>query len=138
MAELKFSTNEALRFGWETMKNNFVFFVILFLIMFFISAIPSALNAMMENLTREKTAASYMAAFFIFIISLGFQAVQMIMQIGLLKISLKFCDRQTPDYSELYKNYRLFWRYLGASLLVGLVVGWIGGRLVKGRAHPAV
>jgi uncharacterized membrane protein len=123
-----FSRDEALSFGWKTMKSNLAFFIVLLLILFMIGAIPTALNSLLQNATKGNEGVSGLSALTVLIttiLSIASQVVSFIMQIGVLKISLKFCDGEKPDFSELFKNYRLFWRFLGASLLVGLIV--VGG-----------
>jgi uncharacterized membrane protein len=120
-----FSRDEALRFGWNTMKANLGFFIVLLLIMFMISAIPNAINSFLQTATKGSEGVSGISALtvmFTTILSIASQVISFIMQIGVLKISLKFYDGEKPDFSELFKHYRLFWRFLGASLLVGLIV----------------
>jgi len=128
MADSKFSRDEALRFGWNTMKSNLAFFIVLFIIFFLVSAIGSGLNAALGNLSEQKGAAAALAVLVMFLVVLVVQVVSIIMQIGLVKIALEFVDSRKPTYAELFNNYRFFWRYLFASILVGLIV--LGGFLL--------
>lgn len=45
-----------------------------------------------------------------------------IVAIGLTRISLRICDGQQPEYSDLYNGLPLFFKYLLASILYGLIV----------------
>jgi len=128
MADSKFSRDEALRFGWDTMKSNLVFFIILFLIFFFVSAIGNGLNVWFENLSKQEGAAAALAVLVMFLVVVVVQVVSIIMQIGLVKIALEFVDSRKPTYAELFNNYRFFWRFLFASILYVLIL--MGGFLL--------
>ena len=82
MALAKFSIKEALRFGWDTTKKNIWFLIGLIIVTGIISSIPNIIDALTHI---SKTApASY------FILALAFTVVNLIMQLGMIKIWLKF------------------------------------------------
>jgi len=41
--------------------------------------------------------------------------------LGLIKISLKLCDGEEAKFSDLISQYKLFFRYLFASFIYGLI-----------------
>ncbi len=48
--------------------------------------------------------------------------------IGLIKIALSFCDEQKPSFATLFDAWDCFWRYVGASILYGLII--LGGLIL--------
>jgi uncharacterized membrane protein len=49
-------------------------------------------------------------------------ALQFVVGIGLIKISLKLCSEETPEFNDLFSFKGFFWRYLGGSLLLAITV----------------
>ena len=48
--------------------------------------------------------------------------VKNLVDIGLIKIALKFNDNQKVDYKDLFSGTKVFWKYVGGSILYGLIV----------------
>jgi hypothetical protein len=129
MGSKSFSFGEVLGFGWRVMKDNFLFFVgvvvvpflISFVVSFLISLPGQILGQVMEHYTGRfppfLALAMLSATFIISII------IQIILGIGIIKITLSFCDGLKPKFSTLFNARGCFWRYLGADLLYGLVIG---------------
>jgi uncharacterized membrane protein len=115
MATKKFSKGEAIRFGWNAMKNNLGFFIGLLILAGSILIILSIL----QGLTVEG------APGFSFLLSIASVVVQLIIEIGLIKIALKFADNTKAELGDLFSCYPLFFKYLGASILYGLII--LGG-----------
>ena len=107
-----FSIDEALKFGWNTMKTNFWFFFGILIVAWIVVYVPSLIG----NILRDK---SFFLYLFFMLVS---WAVQIIIGIGLVRIYLKFCDGAKPEFNDLFKFQGFFWRYLGGSLLVALIV----------------
>lgn len=108
----KFSKKEALEFGWRTVKNNIGFFIGISAIVGLIFVVPEIVAKFWK---KEAPIASA-------IISFPFWILQVISVMGLIKISLKFCDGQKPEFKDLFLAYPLFFKYLFASILFGLIV----------------
>lgn len=107
MTEVKnFDRTAPIKSGWELMKQNFWFLAGLVLIQGIFSSI--------DNKYRDTDAS--------FPISLIILIIDVFLSIGILKIILNLIDRKPLSYSELWQNSRYFWRYLGASVLYGLLV----------------
>lgn len=112
-----FSKSEAIRFGFETTKKNFKFLLIILFILAILSAIPGSINSSLRNFPL-----------FSFLINAVIWIVQIIVQIGVIKITLAFVDGNKPKVKDLfiipYKPvYMTFLKYWASSLLYGLVVG---------------
>lgn len=118
MAEKKFSIGEAIGFGWNTALKNIVFFIGLLIIVFLVNFIPGYLAK----------AAKPGAPFLALIIGIVGWVLQMIVSLGLIKVALRFCDNEKPNYTDLFNYYPLFFNYLIASTLYGLAV--LGGLIL--------
>jgi len=108
-----FSIDEALRFGWSTMKANFWFFFGILVTAFAVNWIPYSFAILLQRSSSGLVGLFYIVSF----------VVQVIVNIGLIRIILKFCDNEKPEFNDLFRFKGFFWRYVGASLLMALVVG---------------
>lgn len=116
MTQKNFSIGEALEYGWNTMKTNFGFFIGIIIVSWIVSGIPTFIAVILQE---DAPAISLL-------FRLGGIILGTIIQIGILRIALKFVDGQTPEFSDLFNSFKgCFWRYLGASILYGLIV--VGG-----------
>lgn len=112
MTEKRFSKGEAIAFGWKTMNDNLGFFIVLMLIVFAITGIPSIVS----NLTKESMPS------FSGLMTFISQLLGIFIAPGMIKIYLNVHDGQPARYEDIFAYSYLFLRYLGASLLVTLVV----------------
>ncbi|MDO8504465.1 MAG: DUF975 family protein [Candidatus Liptonbacteria bacterium] len=120
--EKLFSRREVIRFGWEATKKNFWFFCWVLMIVFVVSGISSFANKGMEK-----------APFFAGLINLTAVIFGIIIQMGIIKITLKITDGQTPVFDDLFSETKLFWRYAGATLVyAGIVVAGLVLFIVPG------
>ncbi|UCD19247.1 MAG: hypothetical protein JSU64_07460 [candidate division WOR-3 bacterium] len=110
-----FSIEEAVQYGWNTMKASIWFFVGVLVVAWVIVGIPHVIANALQNHSNGLA--------FLFRI-VGWVA-SIIVSIGMITIALKFLDKQTPKFEDLFSFQPHFWRYLGASILTGLVV-WVG------------
>lgn len=116
MTTKAFSKKEALQLGWNTMKTNVGFFIGLLLIVWAISVIPGIIN----NFVKVTAVA--------LIVAIVFRFIQWFLEIGLIKISLAFVDGRTPVLPELFSGKEVYWKYVGGTVLYGLIV--FGGILL--------
>jgi hypothetical protein len=107
-----FSIDEALKFGWNTMKNNFWFFFGILVVAWVVVYIPYIIGSLLRN-------TSFL--FYLLFTLIGW-AVQLMVSIGLIRISLKFYSGETPEFNDLFRFKGYFWRYLGGSLLLAIMV----------------
>ena len=111
----KFSKGEAIRFGWNTMKSNLGFFIplllVVLLVVWLIPLVPVLLSYL---LAKEKPLLSSG-------VNLICSILGTIVELGMIKIFLNFCDNLKSKISDLFSQYRLFFRYFFASILSGLI-----------------
>lgn len=115
MNKRDFSAEEALQYGWNTMKANIWFFVGVLVVAWALTGVPHII----ANILQEQ---SIGLSFFFRIV--GWIA-NIIVSIGLIAIALKFLDNQNPKFEDLFSFRPYFWKYLGASILTGLII-WVG------------
>lgn len=110
-----FSIDEALRFGWNTTKDNFWFFVSVVVVGGVIVLVPQAIASALEDNSQG--------------LSILFRVIHwiadIIISIGLITIALKFLDGQKPEFKDLFAFQKHFINYLGAAILTALAV--LGG-----------
>ncbi|PCI21328.1 hypothetical protein COB64_00395 [Candidatus Wolfebacteria bacterium] len=106
-----FLNKEALRFGWNTMKKNFWFFVGILFIYWIISFIPSVVNVFVGG-----------GSIIFTIVNIVVQIVLILVAIGITRILLNFAFGYPSKYSDLFKHYRHLINYFVASILYSLVV----------------
>jgi len=118
MRPQKFSKSEAIRFGWTTTKNNLGFFIALLIVIglfYFVS------DFIIELIKDEALILSS-------IMSIVFWVLDMVIQMGLIRISLRFCDNEKGEFADLFSCFPLFFKYLFGSILYGLIV--VGGMIL--------
>lgn len=113
-----FSKGDAIRYGWGVTKNHLGFFIILLLIVGAIMGVFGVLeNSFKDN---AKGAAS--------VISVVGIVVRVLVSMGLVKIVLNLIDGKKGEYGDLFSQYPIFFKYLGGSILYGLIV--FGGMIL--------
>ena len=112
MEKKDFTIEEALQYGWNIMKANIWFFVGVLVVAWAIVGIPHVIASALQR--------NFSGLAFLFRI-VGWIA-GVIVSIGMITIALKFLDDQSPVFEDLFSFKPYFWRYLGASILTGLVV----------------
>jgi uncharacterized membrane protein len=112
MSETRFAMGEAVAFGWETAKSNIGFFIGVLVVAMLIQIIPRGIG-------------DYVAAYFP-LISVVFYIIaavlEMVVGMGIIKISLKFCDGTKGKLDDLLSSFHLVIKYFLASLLYLLIV----------------
>lgn len=95
-----FSKKEAIKFGWESMKSHFDFWIGILLVVMIISSV---------------------AANYFFLLPL---LVSPILQMGMQRISIKLADARKPDFKDLFTplTWQLFINYILGTFLYGLIV----------------
>jgi len=114
----KFSKSEAVRFGWNTTRSNFGFFIGLLIVVGLIYFIPDFIA---ELLKKDAPVLS-------FIIDIVSWALGIIVQMGLIKIALRFCDNKKAKLADLFSCPSLFFKYLFGLILYELIV--LGGTML--------
>jgi hypothetical protein len=116
-----FNFSDVLGYGWRVMKANFWFFVGLGFTFLVITYLPIILRAAVERLYLPTVIRLPLTLS----LTLVGWVINIILSIGLIKISLSFCDEQRPVFITLFDAGGCFWRYVGTAILYGLIV--LGG-----------
>ncbi|RLF35240.1 MAG: hypothetical protein DRM99_05030 [Thermoplasmata archaeon] len=116
--EQKFSKSEAVRFGWNTTRSNLGFFIGLLIVVGMIYFIPDFIA---ELLKKDAPVLS-------FIVDVVSWILGIIVQMGLIKIALRFCDNKRAKLADLFSCLPLFFKYLFGSILYHLIV--LGGTIL--------
>lgn len=105
-----FSIKESLRFGWNKFKNNLNISISATLLCLALGSLGEIFDG--------KDLGSFILLVALFVISL-------IVRIGYIKIFLKISDGEMVRFKEIFEEYKMFWRYIGVSILTALAV--LGG-----------
>jgi len=113
-----FSRADAIRFGWETVKNNLGFFIpfsfafiLLYIIPYWIAYWVLQTNVLLGA-----------------ILHIADYALTILMTLGFVKVSLKFYDGERVSFGDLFSQYRLLFSALVATILY--LVAILGGFLL--------
>jgi uncharacterized membrane protein len=112
MLAKKFSKEEAIRFGWDTMKNNLRFFIGLVIIFGLIQIVPGIIS---EVTKKEAPALSV-------IINIASMILSAVISMGLIRITIRFCDNDKGEFADLFAYFPILFQYLFVSILYGLIV----------------
>jgi uncharacterized membrane protein len=106
-AKREFTIDNALSYGWDAMKANFVLFLGILVIMGFVQAVPYIFERI------------EMMFFVLFVVSL---AISLILYLGFYQVLLDLFDRKKTSFETLFSRAQMFPDYLVASVLYGLIV----------------
>jgi len=129
-----FSIGEALDFGWNAMKARPGFFVALVLTIGAAACVFTVVSKMFAAAADVGADAAVITPAFraamlalSFIVQLAGVALNMILSLGLIRITLDACDGKKGTYADLFSRAYLFPRYLWGSALYGLTMLAAGG-----------
>ncbi|MFA7319592.1 MAG: hypothetical protein WC022_03300 [Parcubacteria group bacterium] len=107
-----FIPGEAIKFGWEKMKKHFWFFVGLLALTCLIQIIPSGI----ANIFKERMFALYL------LIILAAWVIQIIVKMGLIKITLDVTTKDETNLNTLFSCTHLLGKFIIGSIVYGLIV----------------
>lgn len=110
--------------AWKTMKDHLSFFIRLLLVAWLIQLAPQIIAVFVIGEVMLLRVVLYLLSIFL----------SCLISMGLIKISLKFCDHEKGNFGDLFSCYPLFPKYLLGSILYGLII--IGGLILL--IFPAV
>jgi uncharacterized membrane protein len=114
----RFSISETIRYGWNTVKDNLRYFIIVMLIMALLQLIISASRWSV----RHSLIGLDLLVGIIGIILSAF------LSMAVIRIGLRFTAGDKAEYRDLYAAYRSFWRFLGGYILYVLII--VGGLIL--------
>ncbi|MEK7273786.1 MAG: hypothetical protein AAB110_00885 [Candidatus Desantisbacteria bacterium] len=107
-----FSKGEALRFGWNIAKTNCKFFISLLMLMGLVYFATQFIVVWTDETFP-------IISVFISLVS---SVLYVVMQMGLIQISLKLYDNEEVKLSNLFSCFPLFLKYLFSSIIYGLLM----------------
>lgn len=110
-----FSIKETIKYGWRKSKEHLE-------LVLFSTLLILAVGSLVGGFGDHKEGLNFSMLGFVGTIFL------IIIRIGYTKIFLRIYDGESPKFSEIFQEYRTFWRYLGVSILVPLTV--LGGLIL--------
>lgn len=105
-----FSISEAVKYGFNFFKANLVTFIKLGAVLIVINVLSEMVTGALKNNPLT------------IIWALISMVISLLVQIGIMKIILELYDGKPLNFSNLYSQSSLILRYLGASILYGLMV----------------
>lgn len=112
---IMFSITESIKFGWEKFKNNLNISLGTTLLVLAVGALGELGGKRWHG-------------FGMLIVTIALVVVSIILRIGYTKIFLRIVDGEQPKFTDIFNAQGIFWRYLGTSILYGLIV--IGGLIL--------
>jgi len=103
---------EAIEFGWITTKNNLAFFIGLLIVWKLLVWVPHIVMLIVMDINP-------IMGWILFFADL---ALTLLLTMGLVKISLNFCDNKKGEFSDLLSQYRLLPKFLLAFILFLLII----------------
>lgn len=109
-----FSYKEAIKFGWETAKKNWKFFVLLLVIYLLLNVGPRVSGrSFVENPSLGIVLA---------LVGLIIGFLKLIMDMGFIRISLNLVDGKKIQFSDIYSESDLFLKYFLGTILYYLII----------------
>jgi uncharacterized membrane protein len=108
-----FSKSEAILFGWNTLKKNLGFFLGMLAI---VVAVNVLVGLAMSSFSEEAPKVLVIA------MSVISWVLDLLISMGVIRITLKFCDQEQATYRDLFSAYRLLLNYIVGSIVYGIVV----------------
>ena len=113
MSSRHFSKGDAFLFGWETFKGNIWLLVEIGVI---VLAVDLLLSGFIASFTDEVPVALRTG------VTIVYWIVSSLIEVGLVKISLDFCDGRRPSPRELFSGTSFLLRYILSTLIYVIMV----------------
>jgi uncharacterized membrane protein len=103
---------EIIRFGWKKMKDNLGFFIVLLLVAWLIQIVPQFIGSYLIDREIIFGIIVYLVAF----------VLNVVVAMGLIKVSLRFSTNKKGTFGDLFSCFPLFFKYLFGSILYLLII----------------
>lgn len=112
MSNKRFVIGEAVKFGWKTTKDSIGFFIALIIVAFLIEIIPRVVGDIIAPRFHIISVILYLTA----------TVLDIVVSLGLLKVSIKFCDGKKAKLDDLLSSFNLVLSYFAATLVYLFIV----------------
>lgn len=112
----KFSKKEALKFGWAGMKSHFWFFILVLVISYGIQIILRFFSSFRGD---NPSVVFYLITGIVSIVIGEF--LKTVIDLGFIKICLNIVDKKSVEVADLFKEYKLWWKYVRAVFLYYMI-----------------
>ncbi|MEQ9617988.1 MAG: hypothetical protein RIG61_02310 [Deltaproteobacteria bacterium] len=113
MSVKRVPVTDSIRYGWDTMRANLGFFIVLLIVIFTVNAFFSVFSGLFEN----------RLPIFSLVFSLGSLFASLVINLVVIKIALKFCDNDRRGISEVISfDASLFFKFAAGYFLYVLIV----------------
>ena len=116
-----FLSIDAIRFGWNGLWNNLRFFLILMIIVAALYNLPSLIAAYLLNSEALDGTISSQDSLIHLLLAVVSIIIYLTVELGLLRIALKFKDNNTAEFKDLFRGYPLLLKYLVATMIFALI-----------------
>jgi hypothetical protein len=117
-----FISIDAIRFGWNGLKNNLRFFSILAIIVAVLYNLPSLIATYFFKFQIPDDMPSSQDLLMLLPLVFVSMIIYLTVELGLLKIALNFRDDKTVEFEDLFRGYPLLIKYLAATIIFGLMI----------------
>ncbi len=128
--QTQLTLSNAIKTGWNKAFSRFGLILGTIVVAAILVGIPSSMRSVANSIVQNSHNTGIIA--FVALISLGLLILQYWLQIltgiGLIRIQLNTIDDKPAEFAQLFNSEGVFWTYLGASILYGLIV--LGGILL--------
>ena len=96
---------ESIKYGWTKVKENLEISIFTTLLMLIVGVVSGGNKGLFKSIL------GILATIFLLVIRIGYN-----------KIFLRISDGEKPKFNDIFKEYSLFWKFLGVSILMPIVV----------------
>jgi hypothetical protein len=111
MATREVPIGNAFRYGWQQAIRYLGFFIVAMLLV----AILGSLNSIFQQVVGE---GNFTAVYFL--LSIACFVFSLLFTLGFIRICLRVCDQQSPQFGDLFSQWGRLIAYFFSSILVGL------------------
>lgn len=112
---MKFSKKEAVNFGFEAAKKNFVFFLVVIFLMWFLNFLPSYISKPDESKNTVQLV-------IIFVTVIAAWLLRKLFDLGVIQSTLNVVDGKKPVLSDLFARTEILLKAIAGDILYGLIV----------------
>lgn len=117
-----FISIDAIRFGLNGLQNNFRFFLVLMIIVAVLYNLPSLITTYSFKFQIQDGTPSSQDLTILILQAFATIIIYLTVELGLLRIALKFRDNKKVEFKDLFRGYPLLIKYLPATIIFGLMI----------------